>query len=305
MPVVYETGTATGPADLISTKLAGFAVTNGWTVQSVAGGFVQFLKGSVRVNLAWDSANIYGQMSVGYDGGAAWNAQPTRSAAYAVGNIQAGPYTAYHFYSGTESGAEYLHVCVEWSAGNYWHMMLGTLIKFGTYTGGQYYDSLNVQQNYKQLPYSQGTHRAPFDGFGTGYDYDSGQIRADIDGKTNNWLTQGYTWDGNKYTGGMRGGLYGNLIYPIGYQKYNSLTPIHPIVVFGDRPSGLRSLLGRVPDLRQLSMRNVTPAQLITIGSDNWHCFPLWTRSDASGVYLTTPAGQPQYSHYLGIAYRR
>jgi hypothetical protein len=303
---VYETGTSTGPADLIATKLATFAIAQGWTVQNIQGGlFRQFLKGSVRVNLAWNVATIYGQMSDGYNSASNWNAQPSAATDYADGNIPAGPYTAYHFFSGTEAGAEYLHVCVEWSAGNFWHMMLGTLVKFGSYTGGQYYDNLYVEPSYKQLPYSQGIHRAPFDTFGSSQPTNSGQIRADIDGKTTNWLRQAYYWTGNAYTGGMRGGLYANLVYPIGYQKYNSLTPLHPVVIWGDRPSGLRSLLGRVPDLRQVSMRNLTPGQLLTIGADQWQCFPLWTRSDSVGVFLPSHAGQPQYSHYFGIAYKR
>lgn len=304
----YATGTSTGPADLIGTKLAAFAAANGWSVSSVSGGFFQFINGSIRANLAWDSVTVVGQMSAGYASGSAWNAQPDNSGIVAQGNVQAGPFTSYHFYAGSEAGHQYLHCIVEWSAGNYWHLFIGELVKFGAYTGGQYLDMLWVHPNYKQLPYTQGLHRAPFDSFGQGADpTNSGQIRADIDAKTNNWLitASANSWTGNSFTGGMRGGLYGNLVHPIGYQKYNSLTPMHPVDIFGDRGANLRSPIGRVPDTRQVSMRNLTPGQLMTVGSDQWQCFPLWTRSDSSGAYLTTPAGQPQYSHYLGIAYKR
>ena len=83
-------------------------------MQSVAGGFLQFLKGNVRVNFSWDTDDInanderrlFGRLGVEC-------ATDARPADNALVQIRAGPYTAYHFYSGTESGAEYLHVCVE------------------------------------------------------------------------------------------------------------------------------------------------------------------------------------------------
>lgn len=306
MAVVYETGTSTGPADLIATKLATFAAAQGWTVQSIAGGMLQFVKGDVRVNFFWDADDINAMMSADYGAGLAWNLQTTRSGITSLSNLGAGPYTAYHFYSGTDSGAEYLHCVVEVSAGRFFHFCMGTLIKFGAYTGGQYFESQYITSNWRQLPYTSTTAtRTIFDGSTDYSTSNAGQIRADIDAKTNNWLATASAWAGNKYTGGGRGGLYMNLLHPIQYQKYNSLTPVFPILIFADRPSSLRSAIGRVPDMRTVSMRNLTPAQTLTIGGVDWHCFPMWTRSEAAGAFLSSPTTEPYMSWYHGFAYRK
>ena len=114
-------------------------------------------------------------------------------------------------------------------------------------------------------------------GFGTSATHRTpGKFARDIDSKTNNYLRKSrLTWTGNSYYRRQCAAAFtANLVYPIGYVKNNSLTPLHPIVIFADRPSGLRSLIGRVPDLRQVSMRNLTSGQLLTVGADQWQCFP-------------------------------
>lgn len=302
--MAFSSGTSSGPADLLS-KLATFAGANGWTVTNVAGGGQHFGKGGIEFGIAATGTAIATRGCNGTAAGSAFDAQPNNSGQSHTMTTGAGPFTSYTVYSSAESGAEQLHLVIELSSGVFRHWTSGQLVKYGTWTGGQYTDSMQLDQSnlfYQNYPY-QGQHRYLFDTDGNTIAH--GQVRADIDGATNNWLLFNPAWAANHATGDIRrGGMHGSLVNSVGYQRWNLLTPLFPIEIAVCRPSNLYSLAGRIPNMRSVSMRNLTPGQVLTIGGVDWQCWPLISRTDVWDVFSSGPIYIPS-SAYMGIAIKR
>lgn len=295
----YETGTATDPADLIS-KLGTFATGDGWTVSSVTGGVV-FRKDTVVVGVATDSDEIFLRGAITFNGGAAWNAQTNNSGTTLTINCGAGPFPSYHFWSGAEDGADYLHVAFEIASGIYRHFVMGELVKSGAYTGGVYVDGVfwstsTTQQN---SPYNTSSQ--------TVCDSDGGIITAhvwaDYDSKTNNWQlvdTGNNVSNANRMTGSGRSQSMTDYISTIGVMSWNLRNIMHPLNYFANRASSLRSPIGRIPDMRKIGMQDLVPTEIITIGGDDWMVLPVVQRTDS---FNNSPSAIPS-SGYLGYAYR-
>lgn len=159
----YETGTATGPNDLLD-KIRLFCIAEGWTVNrnaSITGGtelcinkgdnYINMKSGeniNLRVN---DTAtnNKYGILingSDGYDAGDDWDRQPgySRQSGAVSGTDQYvsivpfvtnfGPFPAYHFYS-LNSGDD-IHVEIEVSTGVFLRLGFGKLDLYDATTTG-------------------------------------------------------------------------------------------------------------------------------------------------------------------------
>lgn len=277
---VYETGTATGPADLIA-KLEVFAAANGWTVNTPTSGKV-FTKGGIYFGLNWDTDDVWVCGATGYNAGSAWSAQPGASVSQCRSNDMAGPFQTYHFFTGT--APDYIHVVVEKTAGVFKHFVFGQMIKHGSYVGGEYIGavywhmampSASVTPNHPNGNY----HCTPFDVAGQLTTASNrGAVRADIDGKTNNWMIFNYVhnYSGNYAKGVVRspGGILESL-HERSPSEFNQLTPLLPMLIGVERGSGLVSPAGYVPDMRYVNMTNFEPSELITIGSDEWLVFPL------------------------------
>lgn len=307
---VYETGTATGPADLI-TKLINFATANGWTVNTPTSGRV-FVKGGKYYGVNWDASAVYVAGATGYAAGSAWSAQPGASATQPRANDMAGPYQAYHFFSG--SAPDYLHVVVETTAGIFKHFMFGELVKHGSFTGGEYIGAVYwhlavVSSNQTPNHPNFGHHATPFDSNASSATaVHRSAVRADIDSKTNNWMVfrDADTWNGNYAKGVIRGantagGSFYESLHARSPSEFNAITPFLPILVSVDRPSSMTSPLGYAPDLRYINMTNITPGETITIGGVEWMCFPLIQKTATyNNASSTTPS-----SGTFGFAYRK
>ncbi len=309
---VYETGTATDTTDLI-TKLITFATANGWTVNTPASGRV-FTKGGLYFGLNWDSTTVYVAGATGYAAGSAWSAQPGASATQPRANDMAGPYQAYHFFTGT--APDYLHVVVETSAGIFKHFMFGQIAKHGTFTGGEYIGAVYwhptvVAANQTPNHPNFGTHAVPFDSNASSATaVHRSAVRADIDGKTNNWMVfrDADTWNGNYAKGVMRGSavsgdggsLFGSL-HTRSPSEFNAITPLLPILVAVDRPSSMTSPIGYAPDLRYINVTNITPGETLTIGGVEWMCFPLIQKT---ATFNNSSSTIPS-SGTFGLAYRK
>lgn len=323
----YETGTATGPADLIG-KLATFAGTLGWTVAaqttsastglpagatSVTGRV--FSKGTLVFGIGYDTDDVWLCGATGVNGANNWAAQTGTSATSTSGymprsNEMSGPYQAYHFFGGTSP--DYLHVVVERSAGIFKHFAVGELIKAGSYTGGAYLQAVNwymttISSNYYANAPEDGSHRCLFDS-ASGNTYNASYanlVRADIDSKSNNWMPMFNTWQGNYSRGDFRrNGLsyHANVYAP---NNFNQLTPLQPFVIMADRPSSLHSIVGHPADIRGVNMTNFAPGELLTIGSDEWLVFPAIQKTATWGTINATAAAQIPSSGPYGYAYKR
>jgi hypothetical protein len=300
--MAYQTGTASGPAALLN-SLATFASANGWSTQAIQGGrgFTSPDGATFALVAGADTLTIRG--CVGLDGALAASAQPGAAAVSTVANAIAGPYAGYTFFAGAEDGAYYLHGVIEASAGVYKPFALGRLVKFDATSGGEYASAVNwfYTDNDTNYPLSQ-SHDYLFDSIHRNDGNDAwGHVRADLDGKANNWMPLKGDWEGNHALGAARSDGMAGALFGIGYQRYNKLVPILPIYVFGDRPSQLRSPLGYVPHLRLVDLRLLEPKQIITLGSEEWQVFPAHQRTTSWDVYQSaTPS-----SAYIGYAFRK
>ena len=301
--MAYTTGTAANPAALLS-SLATFATANGWMITPVDGatGFTSPDGATFTVAAYSDTLWICG--CVGLDSTKTQLMQPGAAIVAAISNQIAGPYAGYTFFAGAEAGAYYLHGIIEASAGIYKPFALGRLVKFDATVGGEYASAVCWDTGSSEINYpSSGYHDYLFD---SGHYYSSSgggwsHVRADLDGKSSNWMTFNPNWSGNAALGSARSfGIQSSLL-GIGYQRYNKLVPIMPIYVFGDRPDGMRSPLGYVPHLRLVDLTLLQPKQIISIGGEDWQVFPAHQRTDVWNAYPSTIPS----SGYYGYAFRR
>ena len=308
----YQTGTATDVADLLD-KLRVFASANGWTVNTWLNGWLSLQSGSLYFNFMADTAvgsnaryagpRVLVRGATGFDSAQSFTTQPGTSPE-AEANDMAGPFAAYHFFV----AADYIHVVVEVTAGIFTHFVAGLLQKAGAYTGGEYVDAVqwttnasNGNPNYPE--YSD--NNLMFDQL-TGYYSKEGYLHADIDGKTDNWFEFGTGGPaGNRARGVTRNsGASAGLLQALWERSpntFNGVSPLLPIAVAVERSGALYSPAGVVKDLRLVNMAYLTPGQTLTIGSDQWLCFPARQKTD---VWNQSGSNVPS-SGYYGYAYRK
>jgi len=319
---IYETGTATNPSDLVS-KMIVFAEAQGWTVSSQTTtptlypgsntpGRV-FSKGTLVFGIGWSSNGIYVCGATGVNGSANWNAQTGSTITNSTGvcswaNEMPGPYQSYHFFAGTNP--DYFHIVVELGAGIFRHIVFGSLVKQGTYTGGAYYGATYwafgpVSNVYYQNSVESTYHHVPFDVWSNVFVRERWGVRADIDGATNKWFHVANT-SPNRARGFVRNSGFGESLWKRSPSDFNQLTPLIPIPVMVERSSGsLFSPIGYAPDMRFLNITNFAPKDVLTIASDEWMIFPFVQKSfDLSGA-SSTQSTLPSNSGLYGFAYKR
>lgn len=305
--MAFQTGTASSPADLIS-LLATFAAANGWVVYTPTSGYVfhnpstgQYLGVSTNTN------TIILAGALGYSSGAGYNTQPGATSHTARVNECAGPFKAYYFFS----GPGYIHIVVERSTNYFKHFMFGELEKAGSYTGGHYFDATyhDMTENSSSsknpnLPDNTG-HRYLFDAGGYGSPF-YGTLRLDYDGKSGNWLSRGSqgasTTDNNAYKSVVR--YRYSRYWPFYFNSpslFNQRTVLIPVDVFVGRGSNLFSPVGSVKDFRFLNIKNFTPGEILTLGSDEWYVFPHISKT----ATWDDPSSSVPSSGNYGYAYRK
>lgn len=305
--MAFQTGTSTGPADLIS-KLATFAAANGWTIGAATSGSV-FINSSrgLYFGVSTGASTVSLKGATGHNASLAWDLQPgypTEANSLTTVNDCAGPLKLYYFF-GTE---QYLHVVVETVTNKFKHFAIGQLEKNSTYTGGAYVDGSSHNMtgdagtNFPDAP----SHRYLFDAVGTGATGGSGRIRVDIDGKTNNWMNYGssgaFATESNMIKGVTRSqNSFLAAFHAAGPNDFNQRTVLTPILVAAARGSSLFSLIGAPKDLRLVNMRNLNPGQIMTIGSDEWYVFP---HIQKSLVFNSNGSFVPSSGTY-GYAYKK
>lgn len=303
MTVAYEAGVASSPSDLL-TKLTAFAASNGWTVSSVTGGAV-FRNGDINVGVNATSPDLFLRGALGFDSGAAWNAQPGSAAHNVRTNLGAGPFTAYHAFVGEEDGFEHVHCAVEISAGLWRHLTFGRLFSYGALVGGVYVDGVywaSGATNPNLLADPANRFIAKVNGANvTSTTNGFGQVWCDYDGKENNWQynqVQGSVPLADRVFGSVaNNAMYMGLVLAA-EMKWNLRTPLWPVEYSLGRPEGLRTVAGRIPNMRQVSLRNYAPGDEIAIGGETWKVFPIIRRTTA-----TPPNSEPNSDLY-GYAYR-
>lgn len=303
MPVAYETGVASDPIDLLE-KLETFASANGWTSDAPLTAESRVLwnntGGQVYASVLASATTWQTRGALGVDTGQAWNTQPGISSIAHTVTWGAGPFIAYHFFIGSEAGRNHIHVVVEIAAGRFRHWTCGELVPAGVITGGTYFDSIHVSTTSADKNESGNTrHRYICDARCAGAN--GGHIWIDYDGKVDNWQPVEYKGEtnANYCLGSFRTGGILDALINIGSTKWAERLALQPLEYFANRASGLRSRIGRIPNMRGCNLRNNAPGDLISVGGQTWQVFPPVAR------YVSAPADGTESSGLYGYAYLR
>jgi hypothetical protein len=305
--MAYQLTNATSVEDLID-KIVDFAQTNGWTVDRNG------LVGSLRTATVHKSGNYINLFNddtigvrvrgaVGYDSGAAGGAQPNQGVSECYCNCGSGPFSNVFLFAGTE----YVFTVVEIASGIFRHIAFGELVKFGTFTGGTFYDATRADTSVEaNSAFSSRSHRLFDNGWGNSTGLGGGGVRCDFDGETNYFAPFRSRGDYATPTasGGMGGTTGSNVeaservtkFYVHSVNEWTGVTPLQPVMIRVERDAGFWTSIGEVPGIRFLNMDRYAPGDEFTIGSDTWKVFP-WVRKGTSG------SGTEQYSQNYALAY--
>lgn len=332
--MAYETGTATSLADLLS-KLNTFAAANGWTVDEfdTVGGDWALSKGTVFVSARWNVAtplelSIHQALAFSGtgtlpgnhtdDSGNGFNTTSSHTNTDLdnerhVTHIGNGPFLAYHFFE-KDSGPAYLHVSVEVSAGSWRHFGFGTMEKVGTWTGGEYaygqvmstsllHTAVLVSESYLLdglLAQSGGMLDAATIHV-EGLPNQPGSGKWGVVGGSTSATSTGLDTAGiarERIRGGFRSGPVARMFGLFSGSSLTGLIPLYKIAIFHDDGTATtrRRLLGYMPDVRGINIRNFAAGQEVLIGADTYVMLPLAIRTSDNVTFRT---------YFSGIAYKK
>ena len=302
---MYQTGTAATPTAVLQ-ALANFAVSAGWTVDFNAAytGVSWWLavhKGVCFLHYVAtsDDKNIVMYGATGYNASAGYGSQAGTSAAQTT-NPGAGPYAGYHFFSSAND--TYLHCLVETSTNVFLHLHGGILNTVGGASPGIYVSVSNWGANYPSYP-DEPSNTKPFEGYCYG---SSGSVLAVVDGNPRWFLfsagATGYRCGGLGYTPYSNGMNRASM--DRGANVFNGLAVMQPIPLFAERAvADQYSLLGEVPGIRTLNMKNNSAKDEYTIGGDTWKIFPVCANNpNINNQSYTSPSSYPYGLAFLKSA---
>lgn len=290
--MAYETGTATGPTDLLA-KLKVFCEAAGWTSNQYASDGAgqrlhlskagQFVNLKACVNEAFGpTSNIgYGLClvgSTGHSAGAAWYAQPGAPTAMVGGNVdvlvattEAGSITAYHFFADGMA----IDAVIEFAPGQYTRLHWGSLTRYASWPGGAYCAASANALN----PTAQNSTRYPFFPTGSTQGYPLSHVLADVDGFIGKWVSSGNGSSGKQVRDSYD--LLYSVLRDASPNALNGLAVLLPFVVYVLRDGSTvnRSPLGELPTCFFINLKFLTPGQEYTIGGVAYRVFPALQKS--------------------------
>ncbi len=214
-----------------------------------------------------------------------------------VRDIGNGPFVSYFFFADTTVG-DYIHVVVEPTPGMFRHFGFGTLDKRGdNWTGGEYVFGHYQDTSVNATALDPNTQTL-LDGIGGTQDRLRAATVRIAAGLPNQspaiWGVSAQLASASLLTdtagnvrrqihGGYRAGLeargFGN---PAGSFS-SGLIPMYSIAARYRDPSNPRvTMLGYLPNVRALNIRNFAPKQEVVIGSDTWIMFPQSIKTEAN-----------------------
>jgi hypothetical protein len=216
----------------------------------------------------------------------------------------------------------YFHVVVETSAGTFQHFGAGNLDKFNDFTGGDYVYGQRQHTTFASRPAVTVNTSCLLDGLVAGTNLELYAATVHLTGMLNQpsgglygvvMGAQGAANLGNDrqtvakgrvhLPGGFRGG-FGVLnwgIFPGDIAA--GLLPGYPVVIMhkdvlgGSATNDFEGPLGRMKDVRGMSIENYAGGDELTIGGDTWIIFPSYKKWVSGGVSGTTG--------YQGIIYKK
>jgi len=334
--MTYATGTAINLEDLLSKLSTFATTTHGgWTegYLNTTNGWFELHKGSLSVSFKYTKTGTPTVLSVhqasgfisagtapgahtadsgnGYNAGATGHTNANLETERCVRDIGNGPFPSYFFFA-DDVDNDYIHVVVEVSTNIYRHFGFGALDKFGNnWVGGEYaYGHYQVSST--SATQTDVSTQTLLDALGGSSDrLRCGTVRiasglanqgAAVWGASASLASASLLDDtaGNvrrQIHGGFRGGPLARGFGNVAGSFASGAIPLQSIDAWYRDPSNARVyLLGFMPDVRAVNIRNFEPKQEVTIGSDTWTMFPLSIKSAAA------VAGRSLNS---GIAYRK
>lgn len=329
--MTYETGTALNVEDLLTKLSTFAVTTHGgWTqgYLNTTNGWFELHKGSLSFSSKWtktgtptvischqatafvdtstapgahtaDSGNGFNTTTTGHTNA---NLETERC----VRDIGNGPYPSYHFFA-DDVANDYIHVVAEAVTGTFRHFGFGILDKFGNnWTGGEYVyghyndnatNATQVDPNTQVLLDALGVSSSDILRAATLKIGGLANIGSAVWGVSAQNVSASLLTDtaGNvrrQIHGGFRGGFeargFGN---PVGNFS-TGYVPLQQISAYYRDPSNPRVyLLGYLPAVAAVNVRNFSPAQEVTVGTDDWLIFPLSIKTTAAVAGRTANAG--------------
>lgn len=327
--MAYQTGTATGPADLLD-KLRAFLLANGWTIDAwrfqvgqptwrwlafSKSGFVFHIYELLLVlnAPANPTTSHFGlRWSDTYNSGVDYSGQtPNHGETYCADIV--GPYSSYHFFEGVGRSGPYVYCAVELGVGEFRHFGVGVLDKVGTYTGGQFVFGTrhDISAGAITQPITAYDHAYPFDDglwtssaiIGSG----STRVRCDDslgagpcvamrDAPAGQQLRCGALHGRQQPTAGAHGSPNA-AFWGAGPLASIAVSPLIRVPCFAERGTAdVYALIGEPPNFRHFNMRFNVAGDEITLGTETWKVFPIVRKGSGGAVAV---------SGELGIAYRK
>jgi hypothetical protein len=312
---MYATGTPTSLSDFLN-SLATFATSAGWTVDFNG---VAHFSGATDYYLAVHKDSCYlgyyvpntaalGNTLIMQLWGATGYAGSTTPSAQAGASTHAaqmfpppvGPYNAYHFFSTSTSGIDYLHTLLEYSSGNFLSAYGGCLNPVGgatpcTYVAATQWSGLTGTNAANDSGPGAGNF-TPFSAEVANSSYLQFQLRATVDSVAR-WFAPGNTTPA-RAVGAVRSGSKNVHAFARNPNTFNQLAVLIPLSLFVERAAGnIYSYIGDVIDMRWVNLANNLAKDEITIGSDTWKLFPVISKQ---------PFGSPTAAtNNYGYAFRK
>lgn len=328
---MYSTGTSTGVNDLM-TKLRDFCEANGWTRDADGtegtGRRWHAHRGSVYVNFRShdvETANaaisqatstvssVAFNVGTGYSGASPWYGQAGvpvgTSSLYITAGVTRVSSTipAYHFFA--HNGGDQILVVLEYASGLYQYFGFGTLNKFGTYTGGEYF--FGSRSGVDNTAFG-GNGVIPRVGFFTAQSSSGassvGLINATVDAEA------GWKWSvasqSNRPLSGVRyitdNQARHTSTYGLSPNTVNDLVVFMPVIATCFRDTGnasYRSPIGELPKVYFCDIRTLNPGQQVVLGSTDYRVFPFYKKNVSNTAPSPgAPGATTGDSSYWGFA---
>lgn len=225
------------------------------------------------------------------DSGNGGDTTPITSNYRGLDDVGNGPYVRHWFFASNEDGADYFYAVLEYSAGKFACVGAGEMVKFGTWTGGEWCGATSYAGS---GGITDAGHYWMVDCRGTVY-----QLAATVhcEGLTGQGSTKwgcvvdttstGNDGDSNPreiWTGGCREGILNFVLQGIRANPNNGFVPMIPYLMFHRSSSVIWRYMGKLPHIREINGAFLTAGEEFTLGgSETWKVFP-YTSKASSGT---------------------
>jgi len=320
----FEQGVYTSVHDL-GNRVRAFAIANGWVQDKYVAGtgtttptevYLHNSTNYVSLNFALEPAafkwyrndfssreepilTLYG--NTGFNTGSTVDSQPgsytNDTTKLTTSHWLLSPCIQYYFF--TNATGDYIHVAIETVQNEFEFFAFGALIKQGAYTGGFYVEGKHWAHSSSWSDWDSSGHHSLFDAYSYSGNNRLGHIL--VNEGLQSWYEvreRDTPYNDGFIIGDTR---FRALSAPYLLEiTYADRPPLWPIIPMYNDPNGYTIPLGHVPDMRSVSIKNVDPGAIISLGTDEWLIFPQAKKNDPS-----IDDGSDMNSGWAGLAFKK